>query len=143
MFGYSDQAISWAFENWNRNGEFFPKPTQIMALLQTHGTEVQNQTKFCDKCNGGWVIVNPDASPADYKVVRCQCVEDAIAAQKVATHVCDDECKRRHGRGYGTNDMLWLFKKRMASSVPWTEEMYESALRELDGKREQGKPAWR
>lgn len=56
---------------------------------------------------------------------------------------CAPECQERHGRGYGTNDILWLIKKRMASSQPWTEGMYDAALTDLDRRREGGAPEWR
>lgn len=56
---------------------------------------------------------------------------------------CEPECQARHGRGYGTGDLLWLWKQRIASNRPWDDDMYEMAMSVLDGKREGGVPEWR
>jgi hypothetical protein len=99
--GVSQDACEYAFENWFRNGKFFPRPANILELVQTYAS---NQPR----------------------------------------EVCDDACKRRHGRGYDTNDLLWLWKKRQASgATKWTKADYEAAMQELDSKREGGAPLWR
>ena len=56
---------------------------------------------------------------------------------------CEPECQARHWKGYGTNDVRWLWKKRVQSAVPWSPNDYETAMRELDSKRADGKPTWR
>lgn len=33
---YSDSAIEYAFEAWERNGKFFPKPAEIIELIDAH-----------------------------------------------------------------------------------------------------------
>lgn len=32
--GCSDSSIEWAFDSWSRNGKFFPKPSEIIELIQ-------------------------------------------------------------------------------------------------------------
>ena len=143
LWEFTDAAVVWAFENWNRNGKFFPKPAEILELIHAYGSAADNQIKYCDRCKQGWIIVNPEASPADYKVVRCQCVLDAIAQAKIPDTKCDRECQRRHFRGYGEKDIRWLFKRRMASGdKDWSPARWESLLDELDGAKGQ-KPEWR
>ena len=141
---YQDNCIEWAFDTWNRNGKFFPKPAEILELIHSFGSSTENQTKLCGKCLDGFVITNPEAKPSDYVMRRCECVESAIAAQKLPVHRCDRECQSRHGKGYDLNDVLWLFKKRKASpKAKWTEADYLSAMDELDKMRQGGKPQWR
>lgn len=53
------------------------------------------------------------------------------------------ECRHLHGRGYGKNDILWLWKKRQSSAKPWTEADYETAMQELDKQRAGGAPVFR
>lgn len=38
---YSPQAIEYAFENWMRNGEYFPKPVNIEELCKAYMGEVR------------------------------------------------------------------------------------------------------
>ena len=33
---YSPEAIEYAFENWQRNGKFFPKPADILELIRAY-----------------------------------------------------------------------------------------------------------
>lgn len=143
LHGCTDTAICWAFENWNRNGEFFPKPAVIIDLIHTFAKSPENQMKFCGSCHCGWVITNPEAKPSDFVMRRCECVQVARESAKVPVQVCDAECKKRHGRGYHTNDVLWLWKQRQLSAKPWSEAQWEAALSELDSKRSGGAPMWR
>jgi hypothetical protein len=56
---------------------------------------------------------------------------------------CSDERRYRHGKGYGTNDVLRLWKMRQASGKSWTEADYAAALNQLDRTRQGGAPEWR
>lgn len=54
------------------------------------------------------------------------------------------ECEDRHGKGYGTNDILWLWKRRQQSGKKdWTSADYEAAMQQLDKVRAGGAPGWR
>src|ERR1035438_5188518 len=86
---FQDAAIVWSFDNWNRNAKWFPKPAEILELLHTFGASVQTKTNLCEKCKDGWVIVNPNAKPSDYKMRRCECFEGAVANQQAAQRLCD------------------------------------------------------
>jgi len=102
MSEISDSALSYAVDNWLRNGRFFPTPADITGLA------------------------------------------NAYATHTASTLRCDAECRRCHGRGYHTNDLMWLWKKRQSSAKKqWSSADYEAAMTELDSKREAGKPAWR
>ena len=61
----------------------------------------------------------------------------------ISTERCDSLCKLRHGRGYGGNDMMWMFKRMeqvyAKGDTPDTEEL----LNELDRKRPDGATEWR
>jgi hypothetical protein len=140
---FTDASIGWAFDVWNRNGKFFPKPAEILELIAAFGASSENQVKLCGKCHDGYVVTNPEASPSDYIVRRCECLNALIAASKVPAQKCDLECKRRHGRGYGEGDIKWLIKERMKSSKPWTDADYEIALQQLDKVRTGGAPEFR
>jgi hypothetical protein len=95
-------TLRYAFDNWNRNGEFFPKPKNIGDLVQAYSV---------DSKGTGWK--------------------------------CDAECQARHGKGYHSNDMLWLFK-RMEKEIAAGRKVDSAALMdELDRKRAGGAPEWR
>lgn len=62
-------------------------------------------------------------------------------------HGCDAECRSRHGRGYGTEDVIWLLKRygEVRESLPnsrLTDGEINKLYDELDQKRGQA-PAWR
>jgi hypothetical protein len=137
---FGQPAIEWAFDNWNRNGAFFPKPTEILQLIHTFGGSSENQVKLCGLCHDGFVISNPNAKPSDYIMHRCPCLQAAIAAAKVAVKAV---YRSRYGRGYHGNDLMWLWKERQKSKGPWTEAMYYAALDRLDKIRSGGAPEWR
>ena len=100
---YPLQAIDWAFDNWRKNGHFFPVPSDIL-----------------DQCQA-W-------APATGKTL------------------CDPECKRRHGKGYGENDMLWLWnrhaKEREKLGRALTKNEWDGLYAELDVSRG-GPPEYR
>jgi hypothetical protein len=57
---------------------------------------------------------------------------------------CPIECRTTHGTGYGTNDILWLFKKIQAikalhSRKP-TKDEYRAMFKELNASRQDGTP---
>lgn len=139
----SDPAIVWAFENWNRNGKFFPKPSEIMELVHAFGSSPDNQIQTCKKCTNGWIIVNPNAKVSDYKVIACECVQEAIQLGKIPTHHCDAECQRRHGKGYHTNDLNWLIKRYLTEKAKNPDVKISDLMNELDSKRQGGAPEWR
>jgi hypothetical protein len=60
--------------------------------------------------------------------------------------VCDAECRKRHGKGYGANDILWLLErynqKRAELNRPLTEAEMEPLYEALDAHRGH-KPQWR
>jgi len=39
LASYSSAAIEFAFENWQRNGHYFPKPAQILELIRAYHVE--------------------------------------------------------------------------------------------------------
>ena len=39
LASYPSLAIDWAFENWQRNGHYFPKPAQILELIRAYHVE--------------------------------------------------------------------------------------------------------
>ena len=143
LWEYSEISISWAFEQWNRNGQFFPKPCEILALISAFGLSVATRAKLCGKCSDGYVILNPEAKPSDFVVRRCECVNRAIEESKLSTNACDSFCKSRHDNGYGEQDIRWLFKKRGTNSKRWSISDWETLLAELDKKRAGGPPKWR
>ena len=75
-------AVTYAFENWQRNGRYFPRPHDILELIAVFKTDNQIQKRFipCGKCDEGWVRVSQGrtagGNPVDPKVgavMRCQC----------------------------------------------------------------------
>ena len=73
--------IVYAFENWQRNGRFFPKPKDILELVEVF-KENSGERNFtpCGKCEFGWVRVysgrTANGNIVDPKVgavMRCEC----------------------------------------------------------------------
>src|ERR1700690_212376 len=58
-------GVVWAFEKWTKSADFFPKPKDILGLIQTW-REMQS-VELCGLCDGGWVISNPEAKRSDQK----------------------------------------------------------------------------
>lgn len=71
---YPPVAIEWAFQNWNRNGDFFPKPRDIIRLIETWRESMDAGVKTCGKCDSGWIIVNPEVKKSEQKAKRCECL---------------------------------------------------------------------
>ena len=97
----SDSSIVWAFESWSRNGKFFPKPSEILELVQ------------------------------------------AFNVSQLQPNKCAPECQRRHGKGYHTNDVNWLFKAYLVQLKTNPKVKVADLMDELDGKRQGGAPEWR
>jgi len=94
-------AIDYAFENWRRNGRFFPVYADVLDLISA------------------W------QPPLEYKPG------------------CSAECMSRHGKGYHTNDVMWLYKRVQEEIKAGRSVDAGSLLAELDSKRQGGAPAWR
>jgi hypothetical protein len=71
LSGYRQEAIEFAFDNWRRNGNFFPVPSDILSLC------------------------------------------DAWMPKEQGARGCSKECKSRHGKGYGENDVLFMMREYM------------------------------
>lgn len=78
--GHTSQAIEWAFENWQRNSKFFPRPKDILDLLGTWKVENRLQFRSCGKCEEGWLRIfegktagGHDINPKFGAMTRCQC----------------------------------------------------------------------
>lgn len=86
---------------------------------------------------------NGNKFPVPHSILE-QC--EAFAPVNTATKLCDNECQSRHGKGYGENDMLWLWRKfssvRATLNRPLTESEHQALLNELDQVRGQS-PEWR
>ena len=100
---YPIAAIEYAFEEWRRNGHFFPVYDDILQLCR------------------GW---QPDSG----------------------NKRCSRECQSRHGKGYGTADVLKLWHMHTTAHAQLgrelTEEEWEGLLGALDHWRG-GAPEWR
>jgi hypothetical protein len=59
LIPFSQKAVEWAFDQWQRNGRFFPKPKEIIELCQTFKLGEAGKLEFrsCGSCLGGWVYV--------------------------------------------------------------------------------------
>jgi len=71
---YPPDAVIWAFDNWTRNGDYFPKPKDIRQLVETWCEQISNEFQTCGKCSNGWVIVNPEGKMSEHKARRCGCI---------------------------------------------------------------------
>lgn len=56
---------------------------------------------------------------------------------------CEPECQRRHGKGYHTNDVTWLFKRYTAELKTNPQVKLSDLMDELDKNRQGGAPEWR
>jgi hypothetical protein len=143
LSGVTDMAAEWAFEQWNRNGKFFPKPAEILEYTHAFGYSEQNQVQYCGSCRDGWTTLNPEASISDQQFRRCECVISAIAQSKIPIKICDRVCKAKHGTGYHWNDVYWLFKRLLKERATNPNANAEDFYEELDSKRQSGPPQWK
>jgi hypothetical protein len=97
LSGYRQEAIEFAFDNWRRNGNFFPVPSDILSLC------------------------------------------DAWMPKEQVARGCSKECKSRHGKGYGENDVLFMMreymKQRAVVNRALDEHEWEAILVKLDKVR--------
>jgi hypothetical protein len=68
-------------------------------------------------------------------------------APSTGTTLCDAECKKRHGKGYGSNDIVWLLakynqKRAQLPNRPLTDGEVEALMDDLDKHRGHA-PLWR
>jgi hypothetical protein len=70
---YPLEAISWAFENWSRNGKMFPKPANILELIGAWAVTNKAGGDFqpCGTCNDGWIAEYNERSNRILR--RCEC----------------------------------------------------------------------
>jgi len=72
---YPPAGVEWAFQNWNRNGSYFPKPRDIIQLINAWRESEDAGVKTCSKCDSGWIVVNPEAKKSEQQARRCDCVK--------------------------------------------------------------------
>jgi hypothetical protein len=137
LSGFSLAEIRYAFENWNRNGRFFPKPKDIGDLAESYRLSVANQ-QFpigCARCGwSGFYEVKGDRRP-ERVVAQCPCVKNVALREPYPDP--------HFGKGYHWNDMKWLFKRMQQEIAAGRKVNSDALLQELDSKREGGAPAWR
>ena len=154
-------ALRFAFDNWNRSGQFFPKPADILEQVKAFNMsirKVDGQFRPCGSCENGWIYVyeglTPAQNPVDPKigaVRRCQCWNDYCERVKAAgpansgmfsTHPFYEH----YGQGYGLADVRYLFdqfrKKRKQLDRPLNPNEIEALYKHLDEKRGEV-PYWR
>lgn len=76
-----------------------------------------------------------------YGAILDMCV--SYEPPQTAAHSCDAICHARHGKGYNTNDMLWLFAKMQQAYATGDVPDTEALMTQLDAKRHGGAPEWR
>jgi hypothetical protein len=91
---YPEAAIDYAFDNWGRNGKFFPRPSSILELIGAWKLSNQSvEFKPCglNGCEEGWVRVfegrtdgGHTVDPKTGAVKRCQCFIDWCEKKKAA-----------------------------------------------------------
>ena len=113
------------------------KPFSEQRMQQFHDDlisyPVQAIEYFCD-CWGRSAKVLPALSDA------LALVQTWYADHSEPTN-CD--CSHLHGRGYGTNDLMWLMNQRGKSAESFSISQWEELMARLDAKREGGAPNWR
>lgn len=79
-------AIDYAFDAWQRNGRWFPKPADILQLIAVWKDGRPDKNRFIpcgrDGCIDGWVTVTPPG--VDKKLRRCECFNRWAAARRAA-----------------------------------------------------------
>lgn len=72
------------------------------------------------------------------------CISYDPPDQQVRTNAnCDAICRARHGKGYNSNDMMWLFHKMQQAYATGDVPDTEALMTQLDAKRHGGAPEWR
>lgn len=52
LASYPSEAIEFAFENWQRNGHFFPKPAAILELIRAYSLQHRNAERIVYEHHG-------------------------------------------------------------------------------------------
>ena len=134
----------YAFENWNRNGRFFPKPKDILELVDAYKLSKTRPPlpPGCPQCVEGWVKVHSGTTPrgneVDAKVggvVRCECFGNTSLRRSQQEFGCEG--------GFGATEIMALFKKvqdradsfRDADYVPLTDTEIVEMCREVEARR--------
>lgn len=127
--------LRYAFENWNRNGRFFPKPKDISDLCEAYRMSLANQQNpiGCSRCE--WTgFYEVSRKGVERVVAPCPCRTNPSLREKQFEH---------YGQGYNENDMKWLFR-RMQQEIKGGRKINSDALlAELDRKRPDGAPEFR
>jgi hypothetical protein len=140
------QSLRYAFDNWNRNGRWFPKPKDIADLVETYKLSLKKTDlpPGCEKCHEGWIKVYEGKTAGGNEVsskvggaIRCECVMNP-ALRRRPPH---------YGQGYGTADIEYLLKRYLAKQQSignrsLTEGEVNLLLDDLDQKRGWS-PEWR
>ena len=79
LSAYSEKGIEWAFDTWCRGAKFFPKPFEIVELLETW-TEPETKWKPCGNCIEGYVFTHA-SEKGHSQMQRCDCLIEAIKAK--------------------------------------------------------------
>lgn len=89
---YSSKAIEWAFEEFQKSHHYFPKPKEILDLVEEF--KIQKRVPFVacqqDNCMDGWkqvftgkTVGGHDVDPVLGAVTRCQCFRDYMSGVRV------------------------------------------------------------
>lgn len=65
-----------ALQRWQYESAYFPKPSEILQSVANERDRRKRQSDRagCEKCNQGWIVVNPEATRSDWKVKACECL---------------------------------------------------------------------
>lgn len=89
---YSSKGIEWAFGEWQKTGKFFPKPKEILDLLEEFKVAKRAPFVACqeDGCMDGWkqvftgkTVGGHNVDPVMGAVTRCHCFQDYMAGVRV------------------------------------------------------------
>jgi len=144
---FSVAAVRYAFDNWNRNGRFFPKPKDIIEQVEAYklSREPKGLPPGCPNCEEGWVRIfagrtenGNTIDPELGAVQRCECFADRTLRRQQYTHF---------GEGYNGQDIAYLWKLYEAKSKavngrPLNKIEVDCLLDVLD-KQRGSTPEWR
>lgn len=147
------EALRFAFDNWNRSGRFFPKPAEILELVEAFNLskrKIEGEFRPCGHCDNGWIYVytgrTAAGNPIDAEfggVRRCQCWLDYCELMKQAgkTEISSRVFYDHYGQGYGAEDVRYFFeqfrKKRLQVNRSLNPDEIEVLYVHLDEKRKE------
>ena len=134
---FSLQELRYAFDNWNRNGRWFPKPKDIGDQCEAYRIALTNSEYpiGCHRCEWTGFYMTTKEGYKEHVAVPCPCRKNvALREKKPYEH---------YGQGYGENDMKWLFRRMQQIYAAGDTPNSEALLTELDSKRKGGAPEWR